>query len=322
MTRMTTDPWNSIDSGVMKRVDHLGKYDFFWTTIEANAPALLLRLDHGQGEIKPLPKLKNVDVRYRPMGDRNALVVSLIEQSQIDLFEILCRDIVETGEVAESADSALARTIQRTRRWHHLLRSGSLRRLSIEEQRGLVGELSVLRALVETIGPKAAIDAWTGPTGAAKDFELGNVCIEVKAKRTAAKPFVRISSEEQLSDVPGARLFLHVANVASAIKPQGMTLHDHVAETEQLFEPEIDAFDAWEAAIAATGYDTLHDYEDRRWELIDSREFEVINGFPRIETPLTSGVESVTYSIALDACSPFEVQEGVMLIVKQEHSNE
>jgi hypothetical protein len=216
----------------------------------------------------------------------------------------------------------LKRAVQRTRRWHHLLRGGSLRTLSIEEQRGLVGELSVLRNLVDAIGPAAAIDAWTGPAGTAKDFELGSVCIEVKAKRNAAKPFAHISSEDQLADVPGARLFLHVADVASAIKPQGQTLHDHVAQTEKLFEPATPAFDLWEAAIASTGYETTQEYEDRRWELVGHKDYEIVEGFPRIELPLVTGVSAVKYSIALDACTPFEVQGELMAIVKLEYSNE
>ena len=39
-----------------------------------------------------------------------------------------------------------------------------------------------------------AIEAWTGPTGASKDFELIGTCVEVKTQRVAAKPFVAISS--------------------------------------------------------------------------------------------------------------------------------
>ncbi|GAB5436843.1 PD-(D/E)XK motif protein [Falsiruegeria mediterranea] len=320
--KQKTDPWSDMDLGVMKRVDSKGRYDFFWTKVEANAPALLLRLEPGQEEIKPLPKLKNVDVRYRALGERRAFIVSLLEQAQIDLFEVLCRDIVEAGENAEEATAALSRSIRRTQRWHHLLRGGSLKRLSVEEQRGLVGELSVLRSLVDAIGPDAAIEGWTGPSGSSKDFELGSTCIEVKAKRSAAKPYVRISSEDQLSDVPGARLFLHVADVASAIKPKGRTLHDHVKDTEQLLVSAGDAFGTWEAAIMATGYDKSHDYEDRRWDLVGAKNFEVLNGFPRLNTPLPYGVTAASYSISLDACEPFEVQGDLFLTVSKEHDIE
>lgn len=316
-----TNPWSDIDAGVMKRVDSKGRHDFFWTKVEANAPALLLRLEQGQQEVKPLPKLKNVDVRYRALGDRSAFVVSLLEQSQIDIFETLCRDIVEAGETAEDQGAALSRSVQRTQRWHHLLRGGSLKRLSKEEQRGLVGELSVLRSLVQSIGPDAAIEGWTGPSGSSKDIELGSICIEVKAKRTAARPYVRISSEDQLSDVQGARLFLHVTDVASAIKPKGKTLHDHVSETEKLFTAG-NTFDAWEAAVMATGYDKSHDYEDLRWDIVGSKNFEVQSGFPRIETPLLNGVTSVSYSISLDACGPFEVASDLFALIAKEHRDE
>ena len=315
-----TDPWSKLTSGVIKRVNSVGKYDFFWVTIEDNMPALQFRLADRQGETTPLPKFKDLEVRYRDLVGGRALVISLNDRSQIDLFEILCRDVVEAGEQATNKETALRRAIQRTRRWHHLLRGGALSGLSVEEQRGLVGELFVLRELINVIGPEAAVEAWTGPSGTAKDFELRSVCIEVKSKRSAAKPSVRISSEDQLADVAGARLFLRIADVASAIKPQGQTLHDHVKETENLFEPASSAFDTWEGAIASVGYETTQDYEELRWKIVDAKSYEVVDGFPRIETPLTQGVQAVKYSIALDACAPFEVRGDLMSIVKNENS--
>ena len=104
-------------------------------------------------------------------------------------------------------EAALSMTLQRTKRWHYLLQGGKTGGLTVEEQRGLVGELAFLRDLVTELGPRTAIEAWTGPSGSAKDFELINSCIEVKGHRAAANPSISISSENQLADVEGARVF-------------------------------------------------------------------------------------------------------------------
>ncbi len=137
--------------------------------------------------------------------------------------------------------------------------------------------------------------------------------VEVKASRGAAKPFVQISSEDQLSDVDGCRLFLVVSAIDAVVKPNGLTLTDYVSEFEKLYavlDPE--AYALWEEAIMATGFDFEDDYSDRRWNIGKNLHFEVAEGFPRIANPPPTGVSSVRYSISLDACSEFAVEEEVL----------
>ena len=263
-----------------------------------------------------LPKLKNLVASFCPVSGGSAYVLGLKEKSQIEIFETLCRDVVEAGEAGADRDEALSRAIQRTRRWYHLLRGGKSNGLSVEEQRGLVGELAFLRELVSALGPDTAIEAWTGPTGSAKDFELIGSCVEVKARRVAAKPFVAISSEDQLADVEGSRLCLRVVNVASAVLPEGQSLHDHVRITAEMFEENGTAFEAWEEALYSTEYDTENDYDDRRWLLGATIDYEVTEGFPRISTPLAPGVENVRYAISLDACEPFKLEDDLLDVIR------
>lgn len=320
MTKMN-DPWEGLSPGGIdgRRVDRSGQHDYFWIVSEKSEPGLLLRLTPGTEEIKPLPKMRNLDVAYRETGGGKALVLLLRDEEQRELFASLCQDIVRAGEEASDNDGALRRSVRRTLRWHHLLRGGKSGLLSIEEQRGLVGELEFLKRLAGLLGPRAAIEAWKGPAGSSKDFELNRCLVEVKAKRGAAKPFVQISSEDQLSDVDGCRLFLLVSSVDAAIKPNGLTLTDHVMVMDKLFgaaDPE--AYSLWEEAIFAAGFSFDDDYSDRRWSVGKGIEFEVIDGFPRIVTPLATGVSSVRYSISLDACSPFSAPLGILddLIVR------
>ena len=301
---MSSDPWKDLAEGNMRRVDAQGKHDFFWATVENKTPALLMGLAPATQTASDLPAFKNINVQFRTVNGR-ALVISLLDNAHREIFETLCRDIVEAAESAPDQTAALDRVIRRTRRWHFLLKGGSSLGLSKEEQRGLVGELAFLREIATDVSPETAIEGWTGPDGAAKDFEFPAACIEVKARRGAAKPHVRISSEDQLSDVTGRQLFLRVYDVDSAVIPEGDNLHGHVENTVALFEDYPDCLNILEERLEGVGYERGHDYEKRRWIVGTCQTFTVADGFPRITPPLNSGVHNVTYAIDLAECAPF-----------------
>lgn len=310
-----TDSWSALEAGGAdaRRVLGDGRYDFFWIINGLREPGLLLQLPVGFESSSTLPEMRNLSIAFQEADNRPALVLILRDREQRELFETLCRDIVHAAEQAVDLPDAVNRTIRRTMRWHHLLRSGRSDRLSPEEQRGLIGELQFLHELIDRLGPLGAVQAWTGPSGSAKDFEMGSVLVEVKARRGAAHPHVQISSEVQLSDVEGARLFLKVTPVDSVPKPNGLSLSDHVDALEKLFAvADLKAYDLWEQALADCGYDAAHDYSDRHWITGPARGFEVVEGFPRIANPVPAGVTGVRYSIALEACEPFAVEDEVL----------
>lgn len=307
-------PWQGLGFDEARRVNKRGRHDFFWAVVENDNVALALVLPDGTERILPLPKIKSLDIGYRKLGARDALLVALRDPEQIDLFANLCVDIVSAGEQGETPPDALDRTVRRTLRWHHLLRGGSSERLSVEEQRGLVGELQILHLLCTEIGAEAAIEAWRGPEDGAKDFELHGMCMEVKARRGAARPQVQISSSDQLADVAGSDLFLLVHDVDAAIKPEGMTLSDHVQVLEDIFRSAtLSAYGTWERLITATGFDWTHDYSDRRWTVGKRTAFRVVEGFPRIPSPVPIGVLNVKYAVTLDACAEFMIEDEELL---------
>jgi len=306
----SNDYWSGLISGGIdaRRVDPAGRHDFFWVISTKSEPGLLLRLADETPEARPLPKIRSLDISYSKVGGKNVLIIVLKDPEQRELFGSFCDDIVRAGEKASDNADALNFSIRRTVRWHHLLRGGKLGSLTLEEQRGLLGELQFLEYLSEAIGPRAAVEAWKGPLGSSKDFEMDGCLVEIKAKRGAAKPFVQISSEDQLSNVDGCRLFLQVVSVDAAVKPKGMTLTDHVNALDAVFSiADPVSYSLWEQAIEASGFDFEDDYSDRRWTFGESKHFEVTEGFPRIANPTPQGVSNVRYSISLDACASFGV---------------
>lgn len=308
------DPWAEILTGNGKRVNADGKFDFFWVNFSDDEPGLVLRLPEDNEEQLPLPKLRNIGLSYQHIHGRT-LALRLKDNAHREVFAELCQDVISAAEDADTLNMAHARAIRRTKRWHYLLQGGRTKGLTSEEQRGLVGELQFLRQIIEVTSPATAVEAWRGPLGSSKDFEFPEVCVEVKARRGAAKPFVSISSCDQLSDVLGSRVFLKVFNVNSAIKPEGMNLHDHISATSTLLENHPETLDAWYELIYAAGYDEDDDYDQLRWIIGAQQEFEILAGFPRIEVPVHEGVDKVRYTVSLQSCEPYRCKEDLLCCI-------
>jgi hypothetical protein len=305
---LSDSPWAGLEAGEVdtRRVDAKAKWNFFWAVMPRADAALVLQLQNLPKPVPVLPKLKNLEIQFQTLPGGPILYIRLKDNSHLELFETLCRDVVAAGEQAETEPEALDRTIGRTFRWHYLLRGGRAEVLTEEAQKGLIGELEILRLLVEEIGPKAALSSWTGPSGAPKDFELKSDCIEVKARRGASQPYVKISNEHQLADVPDRRLWLAVLAVDKVQRPHGHTLTEIIeAISRQIESVEPSAVLDWDFHLADAGYDADHDYSPWRWIVSDPEFHAVKVGFPRIAAPVPLGVSGLTYSISLSACAAF-----------------
>ena len=304
---MHDTPWSNLAIGKTdtRRVSASAKWNWFWAVLPYNSVALVMKLSHCPASLE-LPALQNLDISFRTLSDGPIFCIRLRNGKHLELFETLCRDIVAAGELEETEEDALNIAIKRTYRWHYLLRSGKLDCLTEEEQKGLVGEIEFLKLLINSLGATEALQSWMGPTGAPKDFELAADCIEVKARRSASKPTVKITNEHQLADVSGHRLWLSVISVDRVSGYQGKTLTEIVNEVTALIESADPALVVgWEIKLSDAGYDAQHDYSAWRWAVSAPDFYFVGEGFPRITTPVSPGVTGVSYSLELSACSPF-----------------
>ena len=301
-------PWSALEAGKTdtRRVSASARWNWFWAMMARADVALVLQLIELPKPVPDLPKLRNLEMRFQTLPGGPILYIRLKDSAQLELFETLCRDVMAAGELAENEHEALERAIGRTFRWHYLLRGGKLEVLSEEAQKGLIGEIEVLKLLIAALGARQALSGWTGPSGAPKDFELMSDCIEVKARRGPSQPFVKITSEHQLTDVPDRRLWLGIIAVDKVQPPHGLTLTEYVDEITDLLErTEPFAIMDWDLHLADAGYDALHDYTHWRW-IVSTPEFHVVaDGFPRITAPVPLGVAGVTYALSLSACTPF-----------------
>ncbi len=318
------DPWKNIlpPSGAAtvngRPVEGAEPWAFYWLVDTEGRRLLGLRYPRAEGKpLNKLPKLRGLLVEDLPSSDtEDILVWRLLDSGQREIFRSLCDDIISSASEAKTHQEALEAAVIRTWHWHRLLRGGSDRRLSPEEQKGLIGEI---RVLTEHVFPRmsvaAGLESWTGPFGAPKDFEIGAIAIEAKARRGAAKPEVRISSEHQLDDAGLEDLFLHVLHLAGpGPDDKGFCLNDVVRGLRSLVESsDIAALELVEVRLSAVGFRDIDDYSDRQWIELDQTLYRVSEGFPRITaTDIATGVSRVTYAISLSECEPFEVEDSVL----------
>lgn len=319
------NPWENLEpptaaaSITARRVDADIPWGFFWARDLDRKYLLVLQLSHDSMPRDRLPRLKGIDVSVSSGYTENdsMLTLRLSDSAQREIFHRLCLDIVASTSGLDSEGAAVQAALGRTWRWHHLLRGGTDERLKKEEQKGLIGELLVLeRHLLQCLSPTDALSAWKGPHGSPKDFEVGRICVEAKARRGTATPFVAISSEHQLNLSGTDCLFLHVVDLAEALSnaEDAFTLTDVASRLRSLLDGDASAaIGLFEAALVAAGFDWDDDYSDFEWIEGTNRIYHVSEDFPRISGhELRGGISNVKYSLALHECEPFRIATAVL----------
>ena len=235
------------------------------------------------------------------------VVVRLSELGFLDVFSHLAEDLADATLGGSTPRDSISHLLARLAAWNRLFQAvhGGL---SVNAQKGLFGELGLLRQLVNALGPLTAVQAWTGPNGGTRDFECGTSAIEVKTTSARAPYKVRVSSERQLDPTAADPLFLWATVIQSA--PSGTSLNDAVDELRAIIEPDPVATYDFEHRLLRVGYvDSNRQLHRERFEIVDSLAFQVSGRFPRIdERSLPEGIGSVHYELALSACTPWEVE--------------
>ncbi len=314
----STNPWEGLsiptvaESVLANRIDSELDWLFYWARDPQRHYAWLMSLDADSLPSGPAPQLRGVDVRLsrNEQNGEGLLSMILLDSASRDLFYHLCEDVMSCTATASSEEEAAAMALARTWRWHHLLRGAGSGRLSDEAQKGLVGELEVLREiLVPRVGGPVAVHSWLGPLDAPKDFEVGRTAIEVKSRRGTAIPYVTINSESQLDEAGCDALFLIVVEVTPAVASEGLTLTDVVGLTHRAIEESSPAaIEEFEGRLAAAGFRWDDDYSGTGWLVGEHVAYQVQDAFPKIasgEVPV--GISSVSYRLSLHSIEHFRV---------------
>lgn len=239
-------------------------------------------------------------------NDVKELNIYLLDTELKDVFYLLIENIIEGIILTDDHSEAVITISNIVAKWKRLFDKIGLGILSIEKQKGLIGELLFLQWLVDQ-GLKFAeiLSSWTGPDFFDKDFLIGSYAFEIKFT-TAKIPEIKISSERQLDIENFSNLYI-VLYHAEEVKNGGITLKDLVTNIREKFMIDKYSLQIFNDRMAQYQYyDDDNEHYSIQYAIIRNEFYNVNEEFPKITRfDLPLGINSVQYHINLAACEPF-----------------
>lgn len=304
------DPWSGIPASssqqVGRRIEDTHALAIFWVLSAEGAPGILFRDIDPTAIPRQLPRPRGVAV-VRQEGPAPQVALFLLTPEHREVFLTLCRDVVGVSGAQSDPTTATLALFRRLSHWQAMLRVAAPTEMGPNEVRGLMAELWVLDALQQRCGMAGALRAWVAPNDHPQDFSLGGGIIEVKARLAGSRPWVSISSLEQLE--PGhLPLHLMVVELASSDAENALTLNTmvealsrHAAEETSALEEEL------HEALLRRGYIRSPRYDELRYAVSGARSFLVGEGFPRLtRSQADRRIATATYCIDLTGIGSFE----------------
>ncbi|MDF9832409.1 hypothetical protein M2103_000619 [Ereboglobus sp. PH5-5] len=311
------NPWNNIETPThefnVRLVSGTHPLRLYWGKDIRGGYLFIAEISHDAApDKKTLPELAGIRVALAKAADCERLVLLLNETANWEIFKALCVDLIRASETAKNDAEAIAIIIRRLVRWHEFLKRERLHLLSPEAVKGLIGELLFLEGrLAPCFGWNDAISFWKGPSGSPQDFAVHDMAIEVKCQSGISKPYIQISSLEQMAaQLPEFYLVVQTLATAEPCNTEGVTLCRLVERIRNALARANDSTrEHFESLLFQVGYVQMDAYDETRFRCVATRSFKVTNGFPRLTpTNVPEGIPKISYQISLESCAPFECE--------------
>jgi hypothetical protein len=261
-----------------------------------------------------IPELKNyrfkgVEIFPVETDDSCELNIYLLDNDLKDIFSLFIQNILE--DIAESVteNEAMTKTLNVISKWKKLFDKINFNGLSIEQQKGLIGELLFINHLLDQRkSSRTILNAWTGPDFEDKDFLFRGTGIEIKL--TSSKyPKIKITNEGQLDAQNLTELFL-ILYTAEDVKDNGFTLNSLISQTQEKLSTNIDELKFFNERLMLLGYfEEDKEHYNKMYSLKKSHSYSVSAEFPKIiKSQLPIGVYNTSYFIELSAVENFTVE--------------
>lgn len=263
-------------------------------------------------------KFKGLFIEIFEFEKTKELHIYLLDNQLKDIFSLFIENIVEEISKSVTENEALIETSNVVLKWKKLFDKINFQGLTIERQKGLIGELLLFNSLLdEDYSIDKLLESWTGPDYNDKDFCFGSLGIEVKL--TSSKvPKVKISSERQLDNENLTRLYL-VLYVVEEVKDKGFSLNSIIDQIRVKINNNQNAIKFFNERLLLVGYfDEDFDNYKRQYAFRKRNFYEVTSEFPRlVASGLPIGLFDTKYSIELSAIEQFLVSnESIFELIK------
>jgi hypothetical protein len=266
----------------------------------------------------PMPDLKKfkfqgVSIQIFDLNSVLNLNVYLMDNDLLEIFILLIQNIAEVLVNCQTENEALQNTLNVILKWKKLFDKIKSTALTIEEQKGLIGELLTFSALLEEnyLSDKL-VESWTGPTYEDKDYVFEDKGLEIKFT-TEKTPHIQISSERQL-DIQNLTTLHLILYISENVKSNGFSLNSIIEEIRQNISQSQNSLNLFNAKILKLGYleEDFENYE-QLYAIKKRNIYHVTSSFPKITSSiLPIGIFNTQYSIELSAADRFIIEPNTI----------
>lgn len=242
--------------------------------------------------------------KIRRQSDYGWLLLVRLEQPELkDVFAALCQDLLNDAARQINTENMAHLFRSRLASWKKLFSKSKLGILGSEACRGLFGELSILKRLLDNgdDSPLNCVKSWVGPEGSDQDFKFQDESLEIKAI-AQNKEFVNISSLEQLcSDDELNLVIIRLQDTETA-----QTLNQAIGEVLDMIAIQEEAHELLRDKLLLTGYVQNPHYDRYRFRIIELANYKVGPGFPRITRDMVDrAILTANYTINIEQIITF-----------------
>lgn len=297
---------NQADHG-LHLADTAHPLQLFVGTTDSGAPRMVLRTS-AKPQKPSLSEIVTVE-RYEDASGKWNLSFTLQDQKFLEVFLRLTDDLHARSRTASNEAIALDRVGVVFDEWRRLLKPRPSGLLTMEELRGLIGELWLIDTeFAESYGAAAAIEGWLGPMGLPQDFWFDNYgYCEAKSVGPSTSR-IRIASEHQLDASDLTLTVLQIANTSEQTigafnLPALVTrIASSLAKSAESPAPLEDRL----ARLSVNLNEPF--YSDTWFVMVGGDRYEVSSDFPRIvASALPPGVSRTRYQLELADLQPFKI---------------
>lgn len=294
---------------IKTRIDEVVNFSCFAATNHITGTHIfILELNHKNEmpEIKT-KKFRGVSLEIFDFEEeKKELHIFLLDNELKDIFFFFIEDIIESISTAITENEALIKISNIILKWKKLFEKYTNKALSLEKQKGLIGELLFLEILLNNgFDIEQLLTIWCGPEYEDKDFLYKNIGVEVKLS-TSKLPKIQISNERQLDGLGMKYLFLsHI--VLDEVKGAGFSLNDLIKRVGDRFSNNNSSTLNYIEKLTKVGYE-IEDYDcyNNMYQLREINYYSVSTDFPKIiPMDLINGVYNVTYLVEPTAVNNF-----------------
>lgn len=254
-------------------------------------------------------KFKGVNVFISEDKEHNNLNILLIDNSLKDIFIHFIQNILDEIKDSVTEKEAIDTTLNILVRWKRLFDSLSVRGLTKEQQKGLIGELLFMNFLIESkISEAETLNSWTGPDGEDKDFRFGANGIEVKLT-SSKRPRLKITNEGQLDNLNLSSLFI-ILYAVEKVKDKGVSLNTLVDNVRKYLANNTLLLKFFNDRLMLIGYfDDDREYYNDLYSIVFANCYNVDDDFPRIiKDDLPNGIYDASYHIEISSVENFQIE--------------